>query len=178
MNSEAPKIFPFSINPQNDDERYMLEALKQAWKAYQADEVPVGAVLVQNGRIISRGYNQVEMLQDATAHAEMLCMTAGAGALENWRLSDTTLYCTIEPCCMCAGAMYLSRIKKLVWGAPDIRHGANGSWINVFENKHPMHTIEIEKGVLQDYCSTLMRDFFIKKREDKKKINGTPEQHE
>lgn len=146
----------------------MLEALKEAWKAFKADEVPVGAVLVHKGRIIARGYNQMEMLKDATAHAEMLCMTAGEGALENWRLADTTMYSTIEPCSMCAGAMLLVRLPLLVWGAPDIRHGANGSWINLFDKPHPTHTIEVRKGVLQEHCSLLMRDFFQKRREAKK----------
>lgn len=162
-------IFPFSIVPQNDDEKFMLEALKQAWKAFVADEVPVGAVLVHKGHIISRGHNQVEMLKDATAHAEMLCITAGEAALENWRLADTILYCTIEPCTMCAGAMLLSRVPQLVWGAPDIRHGANGSWINVFEKIHPTHTLKIRNGILQEYCAALLRDFFQKRRADNEK---------
>lgn len=161
-------MFPYSVNPSNDDERFMVEALKQAWKAFQADEVPVGAVLVHKGHIISRGYNQVEMLKDATAHAEMLCITAGESAMENWRLAETVLYSTIEPCCMCAGAMLLSRIPKLVWGAPDIRHGANGSWIDIFANKHPMHSIEIVNGVLKEQCGAIMREFFLKKRKEKK----------
>lgn len=174
MQNKPP--FPFSINPQNDNERFMLEALKEAWKAYGADEVPVGAVLVKKGKIIARGHNQVEMLKDATAHAEMLCITAGEGALENWRLADTTLYVTIEPCSMCAGAMLLARVPNLVWGAPDVRHGANGSWINLFEKQHPMHSITIEKGVLADYSATLLRDFFQKRREENKaKINGNKE---
>ncbi len=152
--------FPFTITPEDEDEKFMLEALREAWKAFQKKEVPVGAVLVKEGRVIARGYNQVEMLNDATAHAEMLCLTAGESALENWRLQDTTLYCTIEPCSMCAGAMLLTRITRLVWGAPDIRHGANGSWINIFEKPHPMHTISIKKGVLEDYAANLMKDFF------------------
>lgn len=165
--------FPFMIAPQNDDERFMLEALKEAWKAFQKEEVPVGAVLVQNGRVIARGHNQVEMLHDATAHAEMLCITAGEAVCENWRLADTTLYCTIEPCCMCAGAMLLSRVPKLVWGAPDLRHGANGSWVDLFEKQHPMHSITIQKGVLEEFCAALMRDFFQKRREEnKEKKNG------
>jgi tRNA(adenine34) deaminase len=159
--------FPFSIVPQSDDERFMLEALKQAWKAFQADEVPVGAVLVKDKQIIARGFNQVEMLKDATAHAEMLCLTAGEVAVDNWRLSQTTLYCTIEPCCMCAGAMFLTRISTLVWGAPDLRHGANGSWINVFDSVHPMHTIEVKQGVLQPFCAQLMKDFFQLQRKKK-----------
>lgn len=160
--------FPFSIVPQNEDERFMLEALKEAWKAFKADEVPVGAVLVKDHRIIARGYNQVEMLKDATAHAEMLCITAGEVALDNWRLTGTTLYCTIEPCSMCAGAMILSRISKLVWGAPDLRHGANGSWINLFEKEHPIHHLAIANGVLQEVCSQLLKDFFQLQRAKKK----------
>lgn len=164
-------IFPFAITPQTDDEKFMLEALKEAWKAFNKDEVPVGAVLVHKGRVIARGYNQVEMLKDATAHAEMLCITAGEGSLENWRLADTTLYVTIEPCCMCAGAMLLSRIPTLVWGAPDLRHGANGSWVNLFEKNHPTHTMTVRKGVLEEYAATLLRDFFQKRRLQKKGFN-------
>ena len=159
------ELFPFQIQPENDDERFMLEALKEAWKAYKSKEVPVGAVLVKEGRIIARGFNQMEMLNDATAHAEMLCITAGEAALENWRLLETTLYSTIEPCSMCAGAMLLSRVKRLVWGAPDIRHGANGSWVDLFAMDHPTHKIEIQKGVLKEPCAVLIRDFFKKRRE-------------
>lgn len=163
--------FPFSITPQSNDERFMLEALKEAWKAFKVDEVPVGAVLVHKEQIIARGYNQVEMLKDATAHAEMLCITAGEAALENWRLLETTLYCTVEPCSMCAGALLLSRVPTLVWGAPDIRHGANGSWVNLFEKPHPTHSIAIRKGILQEPCSALLVDFFQKRR-NKAKINA------
>ncbi len=159
--------FPWSISPQSDDERFMLEALKEAWKAFKADEVPVGAVLVKDNHIIARGYNQVEMLKDATAHAEMLCLTAGESALENWRLSNTTLYCTIEPCSMCAGAMLLTRISTLVWGAPDLRHGANGSWVDLFEPVHPTHSIQIRKGVLEGPCAQILKDFFQMQRDKK-----------
>lgn len=158
--SFSGKAFPFNISCQTEDERFMVEALKEAWKAFKAEEVPVGAVLVQDGKIISRGYNQVEMLHDATAHAEMLCITSGEAALENWRLSNTTLYCTIEPCCMCAGAMLLSRVPTLVWGAPDIRHGANGSWTNVFDKPHPTHAMTIRCGILQEYAAHMMKAFF------------------
>lgn len=163
--------FPFSIVPSNDDEKFMLEALKEAWKAYKEEEVPVGAILVKDQRIIARGYNQVEMLKDATAHAEMLCITSGENALENWRLSGTTLYCTIEPCSMCAGAMLLSRIQNLVWGAPDLRHGANGSWIDLFEKTHPTHTINIKKGVLSAPCAWLIKEFFQEQRKKKNIIS-------
>lgn len=172
------KPFPFAIVPQNDDEKFMSEALKQAWKAFLADEVPVGAVLVHKGHIIARGHNQVEMLKDATAHAEMLCITMGEAALENWRLAETILYCTIEPCAMCAGAMLLARVPQLVWGAPDIRHGANGSWINMFDKPHPTHSVNIKSGILQEYCAALLKDFFQKRREEnvtKKGKNVGPE---
>lgn len=146
------------------DIHFMREALKEALKAYEQDEVPVGAVLVLEDRIIARGHNQVELLQDATAHAEILCLTSGASQLRNWRLSETTLYCTLEPCCMCAGALLSSRVKRLVWGAKDLRLGANGSWIDVFSQKHPMHEIEIASGVLEEESSSLLKRFFQQKR--------------
>lgn len=158
--------FPFAIMPANPDEAFMLEALKEAWKAFQQDEVPVGAVLVKNNRIIARGCNQVEMLKDATAHAEMLCLTAGESAEENWRLLDTVLYCTLEPCMMCAGAIFLTRIPELVWGAPDLRHGAFGSWINVLEKPHPTHSLAVRTNVLGQFSADLMRKFFQKRRQD------------
>lgn len=167
--------FPFRIHPQNEDEGYMVEALKEAWKAFQQDEVPVGAVLVKEQRIIARGHNQVELLKDATAHAEMLCMTAGESAVDNWRLAETVLYCTVEPCAMCAGAMLLTRIPVLVWGTPDIRHGANGSWIDLFEKTHPTHAVQIRKGVLQEYCAQLLKEFFQIQRQKKKEGDPNPQ---
>lgn len=158
--------FPFTIAPQSEDEKFMLEALKEAWKAYKNKEVPIGAILVHEGTVIARGHNQVEMLKDATAHAEMLCLTAGSAALDNWRLLNTALYCTAEPCAMCAGAMLLARVPNLVWGTPDIRHGANGSWVNLFEKPHPTHTIQIKNGILKEFCAQLMRSFFQERREE------------
>ncbi len=168
--------FPFAISPQSEDEKFMLEALKEAWKAFKADEVPVGAVLVKDKHIIARGYNQVEMLRDATAHAEMLCMTAGEAALDNWRLIQTTLYCTVEPCSMCAGAMLLTRIPLLVWGTPDLRHGANGSWIDLFKPIHPTHAIQVRRGVLHKQCAQLLKDFFQIQRQ--KKLSKRQEDYE
>lgn len=150
-----------------NDEFYMREALKEARKAFDLEEVPVGAVLVHKEKIIARGHNQVELLQDATAHAEMICLTSGAAALENWRLTGTTLYCTLEPCCMCAGAMLSSRIGRLVFGAPDLRLGVCGSWIDLFEKEHPMHSIEILRGVLEAESAVLMREFFQRTRKKK-----------
>lgn len=160
---------PLSRNAENDDERFMMEALKEARRAFDKGEVPIGAVLVFEGEIVARGHNQVELLQDATAHAEMLCLTSGAAAMGNWRLSGTTLYCTVEPCSMCAGAMLLSRIKTLVWGAPDLRHGAHGSWVDLFDpsHPHPTHQIQVRKGVLGEVSAQLMRDFFRKRRQEK-----------
>ncbi|MFZ0565399.1 MAG: tRNA adenosine(34) deaminase TadA [Chlamydiales bacterium] len=150
-----------------DDTYFMREALKEAEKAYLSDEVPVGAVLVFEQRVIARAHNQVELLKDATAHAEMICMGAGAQALDNWRLLETTLYCTIEPCVMCAGGMLLSRIKRLVWGAKDIRHGANGSWMDLFARPHPFHRVEITSGILSDECGAILQNFFRERRERK-----------
>lgn len=154
------------------DKRFMLEALKEAKKAKAREEVPVGAVLVSEGKVIARAHNQVEMLQDATAHAEMLCLTMGASALGNWRLLNATLYCTIEPCAMCAGAMFLSRVKRLVWGAKDLRHGANGSWINLFDKKHPTHHIESASGILEIECATILQEFFRMRREEHERGNS------
>ena len=157
-------IDPSKLDPIARDQHFMREALKEAKKAYEKEEVPVGAVLVHEHKIIARGYNQVELLQDATAHAEMLCLTAGASKLGNWRLADTTLYCTLEPCCMCAGALLSSRVGRLVWGAKDLRLGANGSWIDIFAQKHPMHELEITSGILEAESSELLRSFFQQKR--------------
>ena len=142
------------------DNFFMKEALKEAKKAFARDEVPVGAVLVHDKKIIARGFNEVELLQDATAHAEMICMTAGAAALSNWRLENATLYCTLEPCAMCAGAMLSSRLTRLVWGAPDIRLGANDSWIDLFAMKHPLHSLEVTPHILADESADLLRTFF------------------
>ena len=145
----------------------MRQALKEAKKAFDLEEVPVGAVLVKDGKIIARAHNQMELLKDATAHAEMLCLTAGSVALSNWRLLDTTLYTTLEPCMMCAGALFNTRVKRLVWGAPDLRVGAHGSFLNLFEKEHPMHTVEICSRVLEAESAELMRMFFQKRREKK-----------
>jgi tRNA(adenine34) deaminase len=151
------------------DEFFMKEAIKEARKAFMADEVPVGAVIVHNQKIIARGYNQVELLKDATAHAEMIAIGAASQALDNWRLIDSTMYCTLEPCLMCAGALLLSRVTRLVWGAPDIRHGANGSLMDIFTIKHPTHQLTITSGVLAQECAALMTEFFHARRKNIRK---------
>ena len=146
------------------DRYYMGLALEEAKKAFAEEEVPVGAVIVYKGVVIASARNQVETLKDATAHAEILCIRKAAVHLENWRLKEAILYCTLEPCSMCAGALLLSRLDTLVWGAPDHRHGAHGSWINILDVKHPTHTMNIRRGIREEECSQLMRHFFKQKR--------------
>ena len=153
-----------------DDEKWMYEALKEAQKAYKVKEVPVGAVIVLHNRIIGRGYNQVEMLQDATAHAELLAIGSASQYLSSWRLEECTLYTTLEPCSMCAGAMLLARVKKIVWAAPDLRHGANGSFLDLFSYRHPTHNCLIESHVLQAASAELMRLFFREQRSRKEEV--------
>jgi tRNA(adenine34) deaminase len=142
----------------------MREALKEAGKAAQEDEVPVGAVVVHKGKIIARGHNQVEALKDPTAHAEMIALTSAANYLGNKWLLGSSIYVTIEPCSMCAGALVLSRIKSLVYGADDPKTGACGSVTNIVINKRLNHRISVKKGVLKEECSSLIKDFFRKKR--------------
>ena len=156
-----------------DDEFFMHEALNEAKLAFDKEEVPVGAVLVCNGQIISRAHNLVETLQDASAHAELLCLRQSSSIIGNWRLNQATLYCTLEPCCMCAGAMILSRLSCLVWSAPDLRQGAHGSFLNVLDAPHPIHRLTVRKGVLHQESALLMREFFKlqrKKKDDRKTI--------
>ena len=145
-------------------EEAMCLALEQAKKGYEKGEVPVGAILLMDGQIIASAHNQVEELKDASAHAEMLCLRKAVATLGDWRLKGSIIVSTLEPCVMCAGAMILHRVKKIVWAAPDIRHGAQGSWIDLTKLKHPIHNVEMIKGVLQEEAAALMRDFFREKR--------------
>lgn len=143
----------------------MRMALEEAEQAFAEGEVPIGAVVVCEGALIARAHNRVEALANASAHAEMLCLTQAAAALGNWRLAKCTLYCTVEPCAMCAGAMLLARLSTLVWGARDLRHGAHGSWTNLLDISHPTHRIEVRKGVLEEAASALLVNFFKMRRE-------------
>lgn len=143
----------------------MLEALKEAKKAFDKDEVPVGTVIVYDGKIIGRAHNQIKLLKDPTAHAEMIAITQAAAYLKNERLLDCTIYVTIEPCTMCAGAMVLARIKRLVYGASDPKTGACGSVTNISNNKQLNHKIKIDKGVLEEESSFLLKEFFKGKRQ-------------
>src|SRR5213596_4312686 len=142
------------------DKRFMQEALRLAMKARAADEVPIGAVVVREGKIISRAYNQVELLKDATAHAEMLALTAAEAAVGDWRLTDCDLYVTKEPCPMCAGAIVHTRVRRLIFGCADPSAGAAGSVMNLLQIPQWNHRCDIASGILQDECAAILQDFF------------------
>ncbi len=148
----------------HDDEAGMRAALRDAAASAKADEVPVGCVIVHDGQIIGRGHNQTESLQDATAHAEILAIGAASNALGSWRLLDCTLYVTLEPCAMCAGAIVLARIGRLVYGAADPKAGACGSVLDVIHEPRLNHRVEVTSGVLADECGQRLKEFFAAKR--------------
>jgi tRNA(adenine34) deaminase len=148
----------------SDDERYMAEALRQAQLAAAAGEVPVGAVAVADGHIVGRAGNQREQLKDPTAHAEMLVLTQAAAARDSWRLDGVTVYVTLEPCAMCAGAMVLGRVGRLVYGAADPKAGACGSVMNVIDHPALNHRVPVEGGVLARECGAVLREFFAIRR--------------
>lgn len=139
---------------------YMKEALKEAKKAYSTYEVPVGAVIVYNGEIIGRGYNQRESLKDPTAHAEMLAIKEASKYLDAWRLMDCTMYVTLEPCAMCAGAIVNSRIDRLVIGTRDLKRGCCGTIEDLTNHPKFNHRLEVEFGILEDECSSIISNFF------------------
>ena len=144
-----------------NDERFMRQALLQAEKAMEEEEVPIGAVVVINNKIIARGYNQVEKLKDPTAHAEIIALTSAFNYLGSKYLADATLYVTIEPCLMCAGAMYWSKIGRIVYGAPDVKNG----YLHITRDNSPFHPkTELVHGVLQEECANLITTFFKRKR--------------
>ena len=149
-----------------DDEQGMRAALREARASEAADEVPVGCVIVHEGIVIGRGHNQVESLQDATAHAEVLAIGAASNALHSWRLNECTMYVTLEPCSMCAGAIVLARVGRLVYGAPDPKAGACGSVLDVIREPRLNHRVEIASGVLAEDAGALLRHFFARKRRE------------
>jgi len=157
----------FSLHEIDDNELFMREAIKEARKAFDKGDVPVGAVIVLNRRIIGRGYNQVELLKDPTAHAEMIAITSATStAGEKW-LREATMYVTVEPCSMCAGASVLARLKKVVYGVQDIKTGAHSSLFNLLGDPRLNHQIEVTPGVLKSECSRIMGEFFLQLREKK-----------
>ncbi len=155
----------------HSDDYFMREALRQAAKAYESGEVPVGAVVVRGGKIIARAFNQVEQLKDATAHAEMLALTQAESAVGDWRLTDCTLYVTKEPCPMCAGAIVHTRIARVVFGASDVKAGAAGSALNLLQFPTLNHRCEISSGIREADCRALLQNFFTEQR-SKQKSNG------
>jgi len=157
----ADEIQGFDWQP---DVFYMQSALRCAHKAAVADEVPIGAVIVRNGEVIGRAWNQVEMLKDATAHAEMLAITQAEAAVGDWRLNECDLYVTKEPCPMCAGAIVLARLRRVVFGCSDSKGGAAGGWINLLQSDVLNHRCEVTSGVLGEESAALLRQFFGKKR--------------
>lgn len=154
------------------DQYFMGEALRQAARAYEAEETPVGAVVVREGRIIARAFNQVELLKDATAHAEMLALTQAEGMVGDWRLTDCTLYVTKEPCPMCAGAIVHVRLARVVYGAGDPKCGAAGGTMNLLQYPSFNHRCEITRGVREAECRTLLQTFFAEQRAKNRKSAG------
>ncbi|MEO5616507.1 MAG: tRNA adenosine(34) deaminase TadA [Candidatus Eisenbacteria bacterium] len=148
-----------------DDEAGMRAALREAIAAADADEVPVGCVVVHDGLIIGRGRNQTVALQDATAHAEIVAIGAASNALGSWRLDECTLYVTLEPCAMCAGAIILARLGRLVYGAADPKAGACGSVLDVIHEPRLNHRLPVESGLFADECGGILRAFFARKRQ-------------
>ena len=146
------------------DAYFMSEALRLAMRAYEAEEVPVGAVVVREGRIIARAFNQVELLKDATAHAEMLALTQAEAAVGDWRLTDCDLFVTKEPCPMCAGALVHVRMRRVVFGCDDPRGGAAGGLLNLLQNPSLNHQCDIVPGILRDDCAALLQSFFRARR--------------
>jgi tRNA(adenine34) deaminase len=151
------------IDLQSDD-YFMGEALRQAHLARRREEVPVGAVVVREGRIVARACNQVEQLKDATAHAEMLAITQAEAALGDWRLTDCDLYVTKEPCPMCAGAVVHARLRRVVFGCPSPKDGAGGSLMNLLQHPRLNHRCEVTAGVRQQECGALLQMFFRERR--------------
>ena len=148
----------------HSDAFFMSEALRQARRAWECEEVPVGAVIVHQGRIIARAFNQVEALQDATAHAEMLAITQAESVLDNWRLEGCSLYVTKEPCAMCAGALVHVRMERVVFGCPSPKDGAGGSLLNLLQHPQLNHRCAITSGVRQEECAALLQAFFRERR--------------
>ena len=154
-----------------DKYRFMYAAFQEAEKAFEEDEVPVGAVVVYNNNVIGRGYNQVEKLKDATAHAEMIAITSAANHLGNWRLNECDIYVTLEPCIMCTGALLASRIREIYFAASDSKFGACGSIYNLAEENKTNHNIKVYSGLLSKESEEILKTFFDKKRKLPDKID-------
>ncbi|MEQ2009412.1 MAG: tRNA adenosine(34) deaminase TadA [Limisphaerales bacterium] len=159
----------------HSDHYFMGEALRLATRAYEAEEIPVGAVVVRGGRVIARAFNQVELLKDATAHAEMLAITAAEEAVGDWRLNDCTLYVTKEPCPMCAGAIVHVRFPRVVFGVSDAKGGAAGGALNLLQFPGLNHQCDITRGVREEECRSLLISFFSERRAANKAAKAGPD---
>lgn len=151
-------------------EEFMQEALREAKKAYKKLEIPVGAVIVKNGEIIAKAYNIKEEKKDTTKHAEILAIQRASKKLGTWRLNECEMYVTLEPCPMCAGAIIQARLKKIYIGTMDEKTGACGSVLNLLEDYKFNHTVEVERGIMQQECESMLKEFFVQLREYKKSI--------
>jgi len=152
----------------SEDVMYMRMALREAERAAEAGEVPCGAIIVKDGQILGKAHNQTELLKDPTAHAEILAITQAAAALENWRLTDAVLYVTKEPCPMCAGAIVLARLKKVVWGCDDPKRGGARSKFEILDHADLNHRVEIQTGVMEAECKSIIQGFFRERRKENK----------
>jgi tRNA(adenine34) deaminase len=152
----------------HSDSYFMGEALRQARRAWEQEEVPIGAVIVHDGKIIARACNQVEVLKDATAHAEMLAITQAESVIGDWRLHECDLYVTKEPCAMCAGALVHVRMRRVIFGCPSGKDGAAGSVLNLLQHPQLNHRCEITHGVRQEECAAMLQSFFRERRGDQK----------
>ena len=150
------------------DQRFMQLAIEAAKIAHDNGDVPIGAVIVHQGQIIAKAYNQREQLADPTAHAEIIALTQAAAALQSWRLNGCTIYVTLEPCPMCAGALVLARMDRLVYGCDDPKTGACKSLYNIVQDNRLNHTLDVTSGIMQEQCSQLLQDFFAKRRKENK----------
>jgi len=154
--------------PFSEEVVYMRMALREAERAAEAGEVPCGAIIVKDGQILGKAHNQTELLKDPTAHAEILAITQAAAALENWRLTDAVMYVTKEPCPMCAGAIVLARLKKVVWAVDDPKRGGARSKFEILDHADLNHRVEIQTGVLEAECKSLLQGFFRERRAENK----------
>src|SRR3989338_8519970 len=150
------------------DETFMKSALKEAERAFDKDDCPIGVVIVKNGQIIARAHNQVELLKDPTAHAEIIAITQAASTIGQERLLDTTMYVTLEPCAMCAGALVLARVKRLVFGASDPKAGACGTLYNITQDERLNHRLEVVSGIMAAESLLLLQEFFRRLRKEKR----------
>ncbi len=150
------------------DETFMKSALKEAERAFDKDDCPIGAVIIKNGQIVARAHNQVELLKDPTAHAEIIAITQAANTLGEERLLDTTMYVTLEPCAMCAGALVLARVKRLVFGASDPKAGACGTLYNIIQDERLNHRLEVVSGIMAAESQSLLQEFFRRLRKEKR----------